>query len=68
MSQNKKQYLSKFWNHNLNPITGWIDEKRKDERERSKDKFVDLNKYLLNQKELREKLLTAKKSKDESNI
>lgn len=68
MSQNKKQYLSKFWNYNLNPITGWIDEKRKDERERSKDKFVDLNKYLLNQKELREKLLTAKKSKDESNI
>ncbi len=59
MRQSKKEYLSEFWKYNVNPITGWVDEKRKDEGERSKSKFIDLNKYLLNQKKLREKLLNA---------
>jgi hypothetical protein len=28
MKRTKEQRLTKFWKNNINPITGWVDDKR----------------------------------------
>lgn len=28
MKQTKEDKLTKFWNHRINPVTGWFDDKR----------------------------------------
>ena len=63
MTHNNTSKLARFWENNINPVTGWIDEKRQDEKERSKTKVLDLREYLDNQKKMREDLLIAESYK-----
>tara|TARA_R110001592_G_scaffold161380_2_gene393966 strand:+ start:1191 stop:1313 length:123 start_codon:yes stop_codon:yes gene_type:complete len=36
MKRTKEQRLTKFWENNINPITGWFEDKRMHERKKSK--------------------------------
>lgn len=47
MRQTKEQKLKKYWEFQINPITGWFEDNRKDDSKRSRNKRLNLNKDCL---------------------
>ncbi len=57
MEKTYKQKLARCWEHNIHPVTGWVNEKRIDSdflRHKSRESYFDSELFLLERKKDRE--------------